>query len=132
MDDDFKQAAEIEDLRCERLPETFDKQVMHKRLLKVIILGDTGIGKSCILTRLTKDFFDTEHNVTVGVDFGSCLIKVEDTIMKLQIWDTAGQEAFRSITKIFYRSADAVILGYSITDRSTFDNLKNWMREVRD
>lgn len=86
---------------------------MHKRLLKVIILGDTGIGKSCILTRLTKDFFDTEHNVTVGVDFGSCLIKVEDTIMKLQIWD-------------------AVILGYSITDRSTFDNLKNWMREVRD
>ena len=71
---------------------------MHKRLLKVIILGDTGkfypnfilkhqfiagIGKSCVLTRLTKDQFDTEHNVTVGVDFGSCLIKVEDTILKL-------------------------------------------------
>ena len=85
-----------------------------------------------MLTRLTKDCFDTEHNVTVGVDFGSCLIKVEDTILKLQIWDTAGQESFRSITKIFYRSADAVILGYSITDRATFDNLSNWLREVRD
>ena len=97
------QYAEIEDLRCERLPENFDKQALHKRLLKVIILGDTGkrnseithsqnlgIGKSCVLTRLTKDSFDTEHNVTVGVDFGSCLIKVEDTVLKLQIWDTAG------------------------------------------
>ena len=144
------QYAEIEDLRCERLHENYDKIALHKRLLKVIILGDTGkfipsrhcaqesisfllgIGKSCILTRLTKDSFDTEHNVTVGVDFGSCLIKVEDSVLKLQIWDTAGQESFRSITKIFYRSADAVILGYSITDRATFDNLKAWMREVRE
>lgn len=81
---------EIEDLRVERLPEVADKQLAAKKLLKVIILGDTGVGKSCILTRLTKDRFDTEHNVTVGVDFGSCCIKVEDSFLKLQIWDTAG------------------------------------------
>ena len=101
-------------------------------LLKSLTHNFLGIGKSCILTRLTKDHFDTEHNVTVGVDFGSCLMKVEDTVLKLQIWDTAGQESFRSITKIFYRSADAVILGYSIADRATFDNLSAWMREVRE
>lgn len=121
---------EIEDLRVERLPEIADKQIATKKLLKVIILGDTGVGKSCILTRLTKDQFDTEHNVTVGVDFGSCCIKVEDTFLKLQIWDTAGQESFRSITKIFYRAAHAVILCYSINRRETFDNLATWLDEV--
>lgn len=77
-------------MRVERLPEVQDKQLAAKKLLKVIILGDTGVGKSCILTRLTKDKFDTEHNVTVGVDFGSCCIKVEESYLKLQIWDTAG------------------------------------------
>ena len=91
-----------------------------------------GVGKSCILTRLTKDRFDTEHNVTVGVDFGSCCIKVEDSFLKLQIWDTAGQESFRSITKIFYRAAHAVFLCYSINRRETFDNLSNWLREMKE
>lgn len=91
-----------------------------------------GVGKSCILTRLTKDRFDTEHNVTVGVDFGSCCIKVEDSFLKLQIWDTAGQESFRSITKIFYRAAHAVFLCYSINRRETFDNLGNWLKEVQE
>ena len=59
--------------------------------------------------------FTEDHDVTVGVDFGSYMVRVEGNLYKLQIWDTAGQESFRSITKIFYRSADAVILGYSIT-----------------
>ena len=90
------------------------------------------MGKSCILTRLTKDQFDTEHNVTVGVDFGSCLMKVEDLTLKLQIWDTAGQESFRSITKIFYRSADAVILSYSINQRDSFEHLSSWINEVHE
>jgi len=80
---DYNSMNEIDDLRVERLPEIADKQITQKKLLKVIILGDTGVGKSCILTRLTKDQFDTEHNVTVGVDFGSCCIKVEDTFLKL-------------------------------------------------
>jgi small GTP-binding protein len=68
--------------------------------------------------------------VTVGVEFGSFLIKIEDKILKLQIWDTAGQESFRSITKIFYRGAHAAILGYSINKRDTFDNLRDWLNEV--
>jgi len=89
-----------------------------------------GVGKTCILTRLTKDKFDTEHNVTIGVEFGSCCMKVEDSLLKLQIWDTAGQESFKSITKIFYRSAHAVFLCYSIANRETFNNLSTWLQEV--
>ena len=97
-----------------------------------VLSVSVGVGKSCILTRLTKDQFDTEHNVTVGVDFGSCCIKVDETYLKLQIWDTAGQESFRSITKIFYRAAHAVFLCYSINRRETFDNLTNWLQEVHE
>lgn len=78
-----------------------------------------------------SDKFSAEHDVTVGVDFGGYLIKIDDVVYKLQIWDTAGQESFRSITKIFYRSADAVILGYSITQRDSFDHLKSWLTEIR-
>jgi small GTP-binding protein len=75
--------------------------------------------------------FTEDHDVTVGVDFGSYMIRVEGVLYKLQIWDTAGQESFRSITKIFYRSADAVILGYSITQRDSFEHLADWLREIK-
>ena len=90
------------------------------------------MGKSCILNRLTQDRFDTEHNCTIGVEFGSLCVKVEDTRLKLQIWDTAGQECFRSVTKIFYRAAHAVFLCYSITNRETFNSLESWLQEVED
>lgn len=103
----------------------------HDTLFKIIIIGDTGIGKSCILKRLVNNEFKEEHDVTVGVEFGSYLIKIEDHLLKLQIWDTAGQESFRSITKIFYRGAHAVILGYSLLNQDTFINLADWLKEVK-
>jgi len=78
------------------------------------------VGKSCILKRLVENEFREEHDVTVGVEFGSFLIRIEDKILKLQIWDTAGQESFRSITKIFYRGAHVAILGYSVIKRESF------------
>lgn len=84
-----------------------------------------------MLKRLVDNEFREDHDVTVGVEFGSFMIKVEDKYLKLQIWDTAGQESFRSITKIFYRGAHAAILGYSITKRETFQNLESWIREAR-
>lgn len=67
----------------------------------------------------------------MGVEFGSFLVRVEDKVLKLQIWDTAGQESFRSITKIFYRGAHAAICGYSITKRDSFENLFDWLHEVK-
>ena len=95
----------------------------HDSMFKLIIIGDSGIGKSCVLKRLVENEFKEDHDVTVGVEFGSYLIRVEDKILKLQIWDTAGQESFRSITKIFYRGAHAAILAYSVGMRSSFDSL---------
>ena len=79
---------------------------------------------------MDDDFLD-DHDVTVGVEFGSYMIKVEEKILKLQIWDTAGQESFRSITKIFYRGAHVVILTYSIINAVTFENLQKWLNEVK-
>jgi Ras-related protein Rab-2A len=76
--------------------------------------------------------FKEDHDVTVGVEFGSYLVRVQDKILKLQIWDTAGQESFRSITKIFYRGAHAAILAYSVGMRSSFENLNDWLKEVRN
>tara|TARA_B110000503_G_C6943803_1_gene328081 strand:+ start:180 stop:419 length:240 start_codon:yes stop_codon:yes gene_type:complete len=78
-----------------------------------------------------EDDFKEDHDVTVGVEFGSYLIKVEDKILKLQVWDTAGQESFKSITKIFYRGAHVVILTYSIINGLSFDNIKEWLKDVR-
>lgn len=106
-------------------------QTYHDALFKVIIIGDSGIGKSCVLKRLMEDDFKDDHDVTVGVEFGSYLIKVEEKILKLQVWDTAGQESFRSITKIFYRGAHVVILAYSVVSGMSFENLTDWLREVR-
>ena len=78
-----------------------------------------------------EDDFRDDHDVTVGVEFGSFMVKVEDKVLKLQVWDTAGQESFRSITKIFYRGAHVVILTYSIINGMSFENLNDWLREVR-
>ena len=78
-----------------------------------------------------EDDFKEDHDITVGVEFGSFMVKVEEKILKLQVWDTAGQESFRSITKIFYRGAHVVILAYSIINGVIFESLSEWLREVR-
>ena len=90
-----------------------------------------GVGKSCILKRLISDEFKEDHDVTVGVEFGAFMVKVANKTLKLQIWDTAGQESFRSITKIFYRGSHAVFLTYSIVRRDSFENLHGWLKEIR-
>ena len=100
-------------------------------LFKLIIIGDTGVGKSCILSRLTKGEHRSEHNVTIGVEFGNYSMIVNDeALIKLQIWDTAGQESFRSITRIFYKGSHAVVLVFDITTRASFNNVADWQREI--
>jgi len=107
------------------------KTLLHQDFLfKLIIIGDTGVGKSCLLHRVTTNEFIEDHEVTVGVEFGSLLVKIENKIFKLQIWDTAGQEAFKSITKIFYRGAHCIFLMYDISKLETFQDLENWYDEV--
>ena len=100
-------------------------------LFKLIIIGDSAVGKSCLMHRVTTNEFIEDHEVTVGVEFGTLLTKLEKYVFKLQIWDTAGQETFKSITKIFYRGAHCVVLAYDITRLDTFQNLENWFDELQ-
>ena len=102
----------------------------HDCLFKIIIIGSTGVGKSCVLSRLTENMFREEHDVTIGVEFGNFVLKMDDKVVKLQIWDTAGQESFRSITRIFYRGAHLVVCAYDITNTESFEEVRDWVREV--
>lgn len=100
-------------------------------MFKLIVIGDSAVGKSCLMQRITTNEFNEDHEVTVGVEFGTLVVKMEQSVFKLQIWDTAGQESFKSITKIFYRGAQCVFLCFDITRMDTFLNLETWLREVR-
>ena len=100
-------------------------------IFKIIIIGDSGVGKSCFFMQFTEGNFKDDHNVTIGVEYGVRIIKVEDKMIKLELWDTAGQEAFRAITRSFYRNANGVILMYDLTRLESFENLEDWLREVR-
>uniref|UniRef100_A0A7S3DPV0 Uncharacterized protein n=1 Tax=Entomoneis paludosa TaxID=265537 RepID=A0A7S3DPV0_9STRA len=101
-------------------------------LFKYIIIGDTGVGKSCLLLQFTDKRFQPVHDLTIGVEFGARMITVQnDTQVKLQIWDTAGQESFRSITRSYYRGAAGALLVYDITRRDTFQHLGRWLEEAK-
>jgi len=103
----------------------------YKYLFKYIIVGDTAVGKSCLLLQFTDKRFQPVHDLTIGVEFGSRTITIEDNQIKLQIWDTAGQEKFRSITRSYYRGAAGALLVYDITRRETFDHLQSWLEDCR-
>ncbi|CAM9161161.1 unnamed protein product [Chrysoparadoxa australica] len=100
-------------------------------LFKYIIIGDTGVGKSCLLLQFTDKRFQPVHDLTIGVEFGARMINIDSRQIKLQIWDTAGQESFRSITRSYYRGAAGALLVYDITRRDTFNHLTRWLEEAR-
>ncbi|CAG9310845.1 unnamed protein product [Blepharisma stoltei] len=100
-------------------------------LFRVIIVGDSGVGKSCLLLRFSENTFNEQHTVTIGVEFGTKLVKINNQQVKLQIWDTAGQESFRSITRSFYRRADGVLLVYDVNSKESFEGLSYWLGEIR-
>lgn len=100
-------------------------------LFKYIIIGDTGVGKSCLLLQFTDKRFQQVHDLTIGVEFGARMITVDNKQIKLQIWDTAGQESFRSITRSYYRGAAGALLVYDITRRETFNHLSSWLDDAR-
>lgn len=99
--------------------------------VKVLLIGDSGVGKSSLMLRFTADAFDEAISATIGIDFKVKQVQLEDgRSLTLQLWDTAGQERFRTLTSSFYRGAHAVVLVYDTTQRSTFDNLKHWVEEA--
>ena len=100
-------------------------------LFKFIIVGDEGVGKTCLLLQFTDKRFQPVHDLTIGVEFGARMINIDSRQIKLQIWDTAGQESFRSITRSYYRGAAGALLVYDITRRETFNHLTRWLEEAR-
>jgi len=99
-------------------------------LLKILLIGDTGVGKSSLLYRYSDDQYSSNYISTIGVDFKIKTFDVDDKVVKLQIWDTAGQERFKAITTSFYRGAHGIIVAFDVTSRSTFTNIKSWLYEI--
>ncbi|KAL8603687.1 Ras-related protein Rab-18A [Nucella lapillus] len=98
--------------------------------LKILIIGDSGVGKSSLLLRFTDDTFDPEQAATIGVDFKVKTLQVEGNRAKLAIWDTAGQERFRTLTPSYYRGAQGVILVYDVSSMQSFRKLDAWLTEL--
>ncbi|ONK76874.1 uncharacterized protein A4U43_C02F750 [Asparagus officinalis] len=101
-------------------------------LFKIVLIGDSGVGKSNILSRFTRNEFCLESKSTIGVEFATRTLQIEGKTIKAQIWDTAGQERYRAITSAYYRGAVGALLVYDITKRQTFENVLRWLRELRD
>ncbi|KXS22278.1 GTP-binding protein ypt1 [Gonapodya prolifera JEL478] len=99
-------------------------------LFKLLLIGDSGVGKSCLLLRFADDTYTESYISTIGVDFKIRTIELEGKTVKLQIWDTAGQERFRTITSSYYRGAHGIIVVYDTTDKDTFHNVRQWMQEI--
>lgn len=99
-------------------------------LFKILLIGDSGVGKSCILTRFSDDMFAESFISTIGVDFKIRTIDIDNKMIKLQIWDTAGQERFRTITSSYYRGSHGVIIVYDVTNKLSFNNVKMWLSEI--
>jgi len=100
-------------------------------LFKLIIIGDSSVGKSNILTKYLKDEFDPNSKATVGVEFGTKKLKIKNKNLKIQIWDTAGQERYRSITSAYYKGAKGALIVYDITRKNTFENIDKWISDIK-
>ena len=104
----------------------------NKRIIKIIAIGDSAVGKTSILRRFSEDTFTNHHLITIGIDFITKDIKINNEIVSLKIWDTAGQERFRTITNAFYNQVEGVLLVFDITNRSSYENLHNWINDIHE
>jgi len=107
-------------------------QEEYDYLYKIVLIGDSGVGKSNLLMRFTRNEFSLETKSTIGVEFATKNVNAEDKVIKAQIWDTAGQERYRAITSAYYRGAVGALLVYDISKQVTFQNVERWLSELRD
>ena len=117
-----------EDYKWELLPDDYTKYDMN---FKIIVIGDSGVGKSCLTNKATKNIFEESYNATVGFEFFSFNIRMNNKVIKMQIWDTCGQELYRSLITNFYRNSSLAVMVYSITNKESFDNVDVWLKELR-
>lgn len=102
----------------------------YDHLVKILMIGESGVGKTCLLHRYSKNVFPENHLPTIAIDFMVKMITVKNTKLKMQIWDTAGQERFRKLTTGFFKNADGAVVVYSVTDRASFERVQEWTHEV--
>jgi Ras-related protein Rab-8A len=107
-----------------------NRNVVSDLLLKVIIVGDSGVGKTNLLTYFCEGVFKDSYVATIGVDFKIKMLQLDDKKIRLQIWDTAGQERFRNITQTYYKGAAGIILAYSIADNRSYNNVLSWIKQI--
>ena len=112
----------------EILPEDYSSFDLS---FKLIVIGDSGVGKSCLTNNAIKNTFEDTYNATVGFEFFTFNIKLNNKVVKLQIWDTCGQELYRSLITNFYRNTSLAIMVYSINSKDSFENIEMWLRELR-
>nr|CAB3265351.1 ras-related protein Rab-10-like [Phallusia mammillata] len=101
-------------------------------LFKLLLIGDSGVGKTCVLFRFSDDAFNTTFISTIGIDFKIKTVELNGKKIKLQIWDTAGQERFHTITTSYYRGANGIMLVYDITNAKSFENISKWLRNIEE
>ena len=124
--------AELSEISAEPIECDEGEDINHDILFKVILIGDQAVGKSSILSRITGHEFKDNYDATIGVEFGNFLVNIEGKIVKMQIWDTAGMESFRSITRIFYRGTNLVCVVYDVTKEDSFEHIDEWNQEIEN
>ena len=124
----MKETSSFEDLSYQTLNEDYAEFDLS---FKVIVIGNSAVGKTCLTTKATKDIFLDNHQSTIGFEFFSFMIKIDNKIIKLQIWDTCGQETYRSLISNFYKTSSLAFILYSITDRKSFEDIEKWVKELR-
>ena len=107
------------------------KEVNFNYLYKYIIIGDSSVGKSCIMVKYIHGGFDEEFKTTIGIEFGSKNETIKGKIYRIQIWDTAGQETFRSITRAYYKNSVCAFIVYDVTNKKTFANVQDWFNDCK-
>ena len=118
----------MSDLNCQILS---DDSPSFDLSFKIIIVGDHGVGKSCLAIKASRNYFEDFYSPTVGFEFVSFNVRVQDKIIKLQIWDTCGQEVYRSLISSFFRSASLAIVVYSIDTEDSFNNIEKWLNDIK-
>ena len=117
-----------EEITIETLPEDY---AQYDLSFKMIVIGDSGVGKSCLTTKAVKNTFEEFYQATIGFEFLTFNLKMNETVVKLQIWDTCGQEVYRSLISNFYRNSSLAVLLYAIDNRDSFINVDNWLKELK-
>lgn len=117
-----------DDLQYTLLPDDYTQYDLS---FKLIVIGDSGVGKSCLTMKATKNLFENHYSATVGFEFFTFNIKINDRVVKLQIWDTCGQEIYRSLITNFYRNSSLAMMVYSIDNQESFENIDSWLKELK-